>query len=83
MNVQSIGQLFDRYVDFINKLSNYNDYNNNIRHLLYIIIPSFIYKYGIENEKAILDCFSKTLIYESDKITNNHVSALFGSKIYK
>lgn len=81
MNVENIGQLFNRYVDFINRLSDYNRYNNNIKHLLYIIIPSFIYKYGVENEKVILDCFSKTLIYESDKIANNHVSAFFGRNL--
>ena len=81
MNVENIGQLFNRYVDFVNSLSDYNSYNNNIKHLLYIIIPSFIYKYGVENEKVILDCFSKTLIYESDKIANDHVSAFFGRNL--
>ena len=32
-------------------------YDSNISHLLYLMIPAFIIKYGISNEKLILDVF--------------------------
>ena len=42
-------------------------YPNNITHLLYLIIPAFIVKYGIENERVILDSFMKVPILIDDK----------------
>lgn len=52
---------------FIDKISNEFHYDSNIRHLLYIIIPAFIIKYGINREKLILNTFKDIMIISSSK----------------
>ena len=51
----------------IDKISDMYNYDSNIRHLLYIIIPAFIIKYGVQKEKLIIDAFKKIRIVSSDK----------------
>lgn len=51
----------------IDKISDMYNYDSNIRHLLYIIIPAFIIKYGVQKEKLIIDAFKKIKIVSSDK----------------
>lgn len=54
-----LNQLFDYCNDFIdNKLNKYN-YNDDIKHLLYIIIPAFIVKYGFEHKNTIFNTFEE------------------------
>jgi len=52
---------------FIDRISNEFHYDSNIRHLLYIIIPAFIIKYGINREKLILNTFKDIMIISSSK----------------
>ena len=42
---------------FIDQISDRYEYDDNMRHLLYIIIPAFVIKYGIKNESLILNTF--------------------------
>jgi len=52
-----INNFLNKYIDFVNNISNKFRYDNNIKHLLYVIVPAFIIKYDIKNEKHILNCF--------------------------
>lgn len=65
--------------DFIDQISDKYDYDDNIRHLLYIIIPAFIIKYGMKNEKLILNTFRDIRIVKSDK-QDKYVKAYFSSR---
>lgn len=74
---------FNRYIDFVNKVSDDMSYSDSIRHLLYVIVPAFIIKYGMKNENLILNCFRNTTIYLSDNMPNDNVNAYFYRKIIK
>ena len=63
---------FNRYISFVDEISNDMNYPNSIRHLLYVVVPAFIINYGIENERLILECFRKTKIYLSNNIPDNN-----------
>ena len=63
----------------IDKISDMYNYDSNIRHLLYIIIPAFIIKYGVQKEKLIIDTFKQVRIISSDK-QSEMVKAYFSSK---
>ncbi len=60
-------QLLTKERDFINKICDQYRYDSNIRHLLYIIIPAFIMKYGLDHEKLILKSFQDVPIISSEK----------------
>ena len=67
---------------FIDKICDEYGYDNNIRHLLYIIIPAFIIKYGINKEKLILNTFRNIRIVVSEE-RNKYIKAYYSSKPYK
>ena len=69
INQNNINLLFDNYIPFVNEISNEFNYDDNIRHLLYLIVPAFIAKYSPTNEPTILNCFKNVKIYikEHDK----------------
>ena len=60
-------RIIEREKDFIERISNKYNYDSNIRHLLYLIIPAFIIKYGIDKEKLILNTFENIKIISSDR----------------
>ena len=64
-------KLVERYIPFIKDLANKYNYNSNITHLLYLIIPAFISKYSLSKEKLILNTFDKTRIIISSKQDKN------------
>ncbi len=68
--------IIEREKKFIDKISDINGYDSNIRHLLYIIIPAFIIKYGIKKEQLILDVFKNIIIFKSNK-ESEHVKAYY------
>ena len=70
--------IIEREKEFIDKISDLYNYDSNIRHLLYIIIPAFIIKYGTPYEKLILDTFKNTRIISSNK-ESKRVLAYFSS----
>ena len=54
-----LNNIIENSINFVdNSLLKFN-YNNDIKQLLYIIIPSFILKYGIENKNKIFDLLFK------------------------
>ena len=64
---------------FIDKISDEYKYDNNIRHLLYVIIPAFIIKYGVSKENLILNTFRDIKIVSSEK-QEKYIKAIFSSK---
>ena len=63
---------------FIDQISDRYEYDDNIRHLLYIIIPAFVIKYGIKNESLILNTFRDIRIIKSEK-QDKYVKAYYSS----
>ena len=63
---------------FIDQISDRYEYDENIRHLLYIIIPAFVIKYGIKNESLILNTFRDIRIIKSEK-QDKYVKAYYSS----
>lgn len=59
--------IIEREKRFIDRICDFYGYDSNLRHLLYIIIPAFIMKYGISKEKLILDTFKNIIIIKSNK----------------
>ena len=59
--------IIEREKDIIDRISNKYNYDSNIRHLLYLIIPAFIIKYGINKEKLILNTFENIRITSTSR----------------
>lgn len=59
-------KLIDRYKVIVDNISYKYKYDNNIRHLLYIIVPAFIKKYGVDREKLIINTFDNVKVFISD-----------------
>lgn len=64
---EQINEILVKYKKEVDKISGYYNYPNNISHLLYLIIPAFIIKYGFRNEQIILKCFNEVPILIDDK----------------
>lgn len=64
-------RLVEKYIPFINDLSNKYQYNSNITHLLYLIIPAFISKYSLTKEQLILSTFQNVKIIISPEKDKN------------
>lgn len=61
-----LNQLFDLSKNFVDvELKDYN-YSNDIKHLLYIIIPAFIIKYGFDNRNKITKAFTLVPFLEKE-----------------
>lgn len=71
-------EILKKEKDFIDKICNEYQYDMNIRHLLYLIIPAFIIKYGMNREKQILNTFQEVPIISSEK-ENKTVKAYYSS----
>lgn len=70
--------IIEREKEFIDEISDKYGYDSNIRHLLYIIIPAFIIKYGTSKEKLILDTFKNIKIISTTK-KDDRVKAYYSS----
>lgn len=70
--------LLEREKPYIDEISNKYQYDSNIRHILYIMIPAFIIKYGTSKEKLILNTFRDIQIIRSNKESKN-VRAYYSS----
>jgi len=81
MNQDNINEILNKYIKFTNELSNKYNYSSNIKHVLYLIIPAFIIKYGLSEERKILSCFENIPIYISD-IENKKFTAYFNRKLH-
>lgn len=79
-NAEQMNIIFDKYMHFVDDLP--YKYTDSIKSLLYIIIPAFVIKYGLENEKAILNTFSNVKIFITDE-KNNIIQAFFKNILFK
>ena len=77
-----INKLLNRYVDFVDEISSNNHYENNIRHLLYLVVPAFVFKYGVDKESTILKCFENVKIIISGT-DDKQVLASFNRKLVR
>ena len=71
-------RLVRKYVSFVDEISNIYQYDSNIKHLLYLIIPGFVTKYSIYREKLVLDTFRNIPIIIS-KDNNLTIQAYYTS----
>lgn len=72
--------IINKYKKLTDEISNNYNYPENIRHLLYIIIPTFIIKYNLENERIITETFKNIPIIINDVGDKNN-PALFTRQI--
>lgn len=70
MNNDNFNDFVKKQIINANNISNLYNYPSNITHLLYLIIPAFILKYGLEQERYIINAFTKIPIIISDKEDN-------------
>ena len=66
-NSDYINKIIDDEVIFSNNIASKFHYPDNITHLLYIIIPAFILKYGNSYRSIVEKCFATVPIIISDK----------------
>lgn len=66
-NSDFINQLLEEEKDFCNNLSDKYQYPSNIMHLLYVIVPAFILKYGIQYKHLLEKCFDSVPIIIHDQ----------------
>jgi hypothetical protein len=76
LNQENVNKFLDKYIDFVNEISYKHKYEDNIRHLLYLIVPAFVAKYDVSNESLILKCFEDVHIFISGT-ENKVVTASF------
>lgn len=77
LNDKLVNELIERYKEVID----IHGYPDNISHLLYLIVPSFIIYYGLDNERKILDTFKNVPILIKDE-QNKVVQASYVSIPY-
>jgi hypothetical protein len=84
MNIDNIdiNSFINKYIDFVDEISNKHRYESNIKHLLYLIVPAFVIKYDIKNEKHILKCFNEIPIVISGN-EDKTVTAAFNRRVLK
>lgn len=74
--------LLSKYILFIDEISLKYQYPDNIKHLLYVIIPAFVIKYGLKKEHLILECLKEIPIIITGK-EDPRYQALYVSYSYK
>jgi len=77
-----INNLLVEEIILCNNISKKYNYPDNITHLLYIIVPAFILKYGLTNKNKIEECFDKIPIIIADK-QDKIYQAYYFSKLNK
>ncbi len=82
INQDNINMILNKYIDITDRICLENSYDSNIKHLLYIIIPAFIIRYGPNYESTVLKCFESTKIYIS-QIENKVITAYFSRTLHK
>lgn len=67
MDKEYVNLLINQEIVYSDKLSQTYNYPDNITHLLYLIIPAFILKYGNNHKNIIEKCFMDVPIVINDK----------------
>ncbi len=62
-------KLVQRYSPFVKEITDRYQYDSNISHLLYLIIPAFVTFYSLAREKLILNTFQNTKIIISSRVS--------------
>lgn len=78
----NVNGFLNKYLTIVNEISDKYNYEDNIRHILYVIVPAFVLHYGINNESFIIKCFNEVKIYISGT-TNSFVTATFNRSLKK
>ena len=74
--------LIEREKKWIDDICNKYNYDSNIHHILWILIPAFIKKYGLEKEQLIKNTFENIKIISSNKESET-VRAYYSSTLIK
>lgn len=72
---------FLRYQEFVNHLLKLKNYPENISHLLHLIVPAFVFKYGVSSERFILSVFQDVDIVIQDRKDSIHQAAFYRTLI--
>lgn len=80
INQDNINSLFNKYILYVDEISSKFNYESNIKHLLYVIVPAFIIKYGVNNEQTVLKVFRETKIIIDSRL-NEKVPATFNRNL--
>lgn len=67
MDIRALNELMNRSKGVVSSLIEKYQYPSNISHLLYLIVPAFVVKYGLENERYIFRCFEQIPIFVRDQ----------------
>lgn len=67
MDNNKVNSIIEDSIKLADSLSRKYNYPSNITHLLYLIIPAFVIKYGLENKRVILENFKKIPVLIDDK----------------
>jgi len=62
-------RLIEAEKQFVDNLCDDYEYDSNIRHLLYLIVPAFIIKYGMNREKIIHNTLKEVKILKSNQVS--------------
>lgn len=81
INNDNINLFLNKYVTFVNNLCEKYNYPTNIKHVLYLIVPAFIIKYGLKEERNILSCFENIPIYVGESRNNGEI-AYFNRRLH-
>lgn len=71
----------EKYKMFVDGLADIKKYPENILHLLYVVVPAFVFKYGIKYERIILNMFREVNFVIDDREDLVHQAAF--SRILK
>ena len=77
-----INKYVEQYKERVDFIIEKFRYPSNIAHFLYVIVPAFIYYYGIDKEQIVLNTFAHTKILFS-KAESKNVTAYYASTPYK
>lgn len=67
LNQEEFSNFLKRYKEVVDDISRVYGYDSNITHLLYVIVPAFVFKYGLREESYILNLFKSVRIVVDDK----------------
>lgn len=78
-----VNRLIEEEITYSNKLSSIYNYPDNITHLLYLIIPAFIIKYGVNYRSLIENCFLSVPVLIDDKQDQTYQAYYFSKPVFK
>ncbi len=62
-------KIIEKEKKFVDELCDEYKYDSNIRHLLYLIVPAFIIKYGMNKDRVIHNTLREVKIYKSNQVS--------------